>query len=390
MLFHRKKAQPEPQRPLVRYLVSAAGVPNYGDEFITRSWLHFLARREPTAEVWLDCIAPGHAALLFAGIHPNLHIVNTAWQLVWDAMDSAQRDIDRAAGFVRMWMENLGSPREDLGIVKMREADSIHFLGGGYINGQWPQHTLLAEVARLAKVREETKLIATGLGIAPMGSDDLARLRTWLDGFDHVEVRDQASASLLGIAPGHDDAFLCLSDETFSWHTDGFDARLLVCLQQDVVGRHPEAVPAVVETLLASDAAPDEPLALVESIAPEDCWALGLLREAWQGEVRLVPFMELWQGGLPFREDAIWVTTRFHMHLLGAASGARGAYLDFDNPFYATKHGSLAELGTGWTQMAGLEAGGAGATARAGFVDRAAQLSRVKLATAEGLYEPRA
>ena len=67
------------------YLVAAAGYPNYGDELITAQWLRYLAQHEPEAEIWVDCHNPGGAALLFRDLHPNLHFVDTVWQLGWAA-----------------------------------------------------------------------------------------------------------------------------------------------------------------------------------------------------------------------------------------------------------------------------------------------------------------
>ena len=387
-LFKRRVPEETPKPKVVRYLISAAGVPNYGDEFITRSWLSHLSKVEPESEVWLDCISASHAAHLFFGTHPNLHFTSTAWQLVWDAMGKTG-SVEGADELVRMWMRQLGSPREDLGITKLWEATSIHLLGGGYVNGQWPQHTLLADIARAARDHADKRLFATGLGTFPMGDEDAARARAWLGDFDFAEVRDDASAGLLGLAKGLDDAFLCLADESFAWRRAEHPSRLLVCLQQDVVGRHPEAVDAVVASLLASGASPDEPLTLVESVAPEDCWSLEALSSAWQGEVSLMPFMELWGEGLPAHEDAVWVTSRFHMHLLGASAGARGLYLDFENGFYATKHGSLSALGTGWGRLdpARLEASGApAASANPDFPSLALDLSRAKQMVAASLY----
>lgn len=59
------------------YLVSAAGVPNLGDELIARAWLDWLARAHPRVEVWLDCVEPGRAAHLLDGVHPRVRFTNT-------------------------------------------------------------------------------------------------------------------------------------------------------------------------------------------------------------------------------------------------------------------------------------------------------------------------
>ena len=68
----------------VLYLVGTSGHPNFGDEFIAASWLRFLARARPGAEVWLDCPHPGLASHLFDGLHPGLRTTDTLWRLAFE------------------------------------------------------------------------------------------------------------------------------------------------------------------------------------------------------------------------------------------------------------------------------------------------------------------
>lgn len=365
----------------LRYLISAAGVPNYGDEFITRAWLRWLATAEPESEVWLDCISPAHSAHLFADIHPNLHFTSTAWNLVWTADERADT-LDEAQGLIGSWMVGLGSPREDLGIIKMRSADSVHLLGGGYINEIWPHHVLLADIVGLVKQFRDVPVFCTGLGIAPCGDEWLAHLKDAIRPFDHIGIRDEASAEALGVPCGVDDAFLGVSGAGKLWRNERKDARVFICMQQDIIGKHPDAVGAVVQALADSGVSEDERLILVEAIPPDDGWALDALAERWSGEVVLMPFLDLWQQGFPTAKDAIWITSRFHMHLIGAASGASGLFLDFEEPFYSIKHGSLIKLGTGWTRLRPDDTGGA--PLKASFNNSFASLAKDKAARKRG------
>ena len=59
------------------YLVAPSGNPNYGDEFILRAWLRYLARVRPDADVVVDCHTPGQAAVLLRRCHPRLTFVCT-------------------------------------------------------------------------------------------------------------------------------------------------------------------------------------------------------------------------------------------------------------------------------------------------------------------------
>ena len=82
VLRHHPRRTWQAERPRIFYLVSPAGVPNWGDELIVATWLRYLARTHPDATVVVDCHSPGKAAVLLRGLHPNLVVTNTLWDLV--------------------------------------------------------------------------------------------------------------------------------------------------------------------------------------------------------------------------------------------------------------------------------------------------------------------
>lgn len=345
-------AGPRKSRARRHYLVSTAGQPNWGDEFITRAWIRFLAKSDPDSEIWLDCPNPSHSSLLLKDEHPHLHVVNTLWQLVWNTSDLLD-DSEAAAQKIRGWIRDGGTPREDFGIDLLRSMDTVHLLGGGYINQLWKANVLL--LVALAQLKEELNpkvlLYGTGLGLAPLKGIDLFLARTSLTAFDHMSVRDSRSADIAGTERGFDDAFLEIANTGSDWLEQNASARAFVCLQQDVVGRNPKAVKAAVDSLLLSGVEKSEPIFLVEAIPPEDSWSLDLFKDQWPGEVWLLPFSHLWNYGFPNAADTVWISSRFHMHLLGACAGARGIAMGFGNEYYDIKHGSLMDLGTGWANL---------------------------------------
>ncbi|TLM85644.1 polysaccharide pyruvyl transferase family protein [Pseudarthrobacter sp. NamE2] len=216
------------------YLISPAGNPNYGDELIAAGWLRYLAETRPETDVWLDCPNPGLATELFHGMHPRLHTTNTLWRACWEAASTGPGFVmDRVVHLVR----NYGSPAYDLGIDRLRSMESIHVLGGGYLNSLWPANA--GVIAGAAAVRSLTgaKLYATGLSVVPLltgtysaeGRDLIGLLRS----FDHVTVRDEESASVLGLPLGLDDAFLAAEHELRKGLARG-GADLVVCLQNDL------------------------------------------------------------------------------------------------------------------------------------------------------------
>lgn len=369
-----------------RYLVSTAGLPNLGDEFITRSWLRYLAIHEPDSDVWLDCSNPSHASLLFKDIHPHLHVVNTLWQLVWNTRHLLN-DSEAATEQIRYWIDHAGTPREDFGIDMLNHADSIHFLGGGYINQMWKANALLLVAAAQVKLRSpQTEVYATGLGLYPLAGIDLRIVQKSLARFDHITVRDKESADLTDTKLAPDDAFLDLNN---LWKDEEYNDRAFICLQQDVVGKHPQAVHVIIDSLLKSGIDKNEPITLVEAVPPDDAWSVDAFRKLWTGDVRILPFSHLWNIGFPINPQAVWISSRFHVHLLAAATGAKGIALEFGNEYYNVKHHSLQALGTGWPTLHIRDSNTTQpvqATANDKFPKRAAQLNAQKIAEAETLY----
>ena len=146
------------------YLIGPSGNPNLGDEFIAAAWLRYLAVERPDAEVWLDCPEPGLAQVLFDGLHPRLRVTNTLWRLVHE---NADVPIGTAAETIRTRVTELGSPSYDLGILKMREAESLHLIGGGFINENWSHHAGSFVGRRAVHALTGARLIATGQGLMP-------------------------------------------------------------------------------------------------------------------------------------------------------------------------------------------------------------------------------
>ena len=122
-------AAPGPRRPLEGplYLVSMASYPNYGDELIARRWLEHLARHRPEDEVWLDCRHPGTASALFGGLHPRLRVTDAVFRTVEDALRGSRRGVEDI-------ITSLGTPLYDAPLLALREAGSLHLLGGGFVN----------------------------------------------------------------------------------------------------------------------------------------------------------------------------------------------------------------------------------------------------------------
>jgi len=372
------------------YLVASGGNPNYGDELIVAAWLRFLARVRPDAAVWLDCPQPGTASALFAGIHPGFRATNTLWRACAEAPDQSAQGVWEHVGKI---VAHGGTPMYDVGLMVLGQADSIHLLGGGYVNGVWPDHVGL--VAGMAATRKLNgcRLVGSGLGLMPLPENAERLAKTFAD-FSAVSVRDDASAEFLGLETGLDDVFLGLLHELRrSADSERVQARardVMLCIQSDMTdeatfSRLRDKLRVVVENSLANGLS----VGYVEAIPGSDRRMFDAL-EGLIPEENFTPFTQVWSEGLPVRRGQQWYTSRFHPHMVAAAAGARGVAIGILDDYYDIKHRSLLELGSGWTYAAaGGDAELPEATGSAGFEASAIRLAGRKRTEALALYPVR-
>lgn len=367
----------EQGRPI--YLIAPAGHPNHGDEQLLAGWLRYLRHRLPGTPVVVDCHTPGQAAVLHHAEHPDVLFTDTLWRLAGEQADAGPAAV---IAFCREAVTDLGvRPGLASGIELLRGASTIHLIGGGYVNDQWPHHLGVAAGAAQAGRLAGVRVVATGQGLTPFA--DVGLLADALSGFELVTVRDDASRDLLagtGV-PVHlvgDDGWLALAGgagieagDHPVYSDDPLAARdLVLCTQSDLAD--PEQLAEAVARILAEWRVPGERITVVESIPGGDrvVWDLvcaradaagracpgddnddevGLVLAGLDlGRARFLPFQHVWSGGLPARSGQAWLTTRFHPHLFAAARGASGVALRTGSAYYDVKHGSLAAAGSPW------------------------------------------
>lgn len=330
------------------YLVASGGNPNYGDELIVAAWLRFLARVRPNAAVWLDCPQPGTASALFTGIHPGFRATNTLWRACADAPDqSAQGVWEHVSNVVALG----GTPMYGVGLMVLGQADSIHLLGGGYVNGVWPDHVGLVAGMMAARKLSGCRLAGSGLGLMPLPENAEVLAKSFAD-FSAVGVRDERSADFLGLATGLDDVFLGLFQELRrSVDSERVQSRakdVMLCIQSDMTdestfSRLGDKLRVVVESALAEG----QSVGYVEAIPGSDRRMFDAL-EGLIPEENFIPFTQVWNEGLPVHRGQHWYTSRFHPHMVAASAGAKGVAIGILDDYYDIKHRSLLDLGTGW------------------------------------------
>ncbi|KJL28401.1 polysaccharide pyruvyl transferase family protein [Microbacterium oxydans] len=380
-LFRAPQSSQPLQAPI--YLISAGGQPNFGDEFITRAWLDWLAEHQPNREVWLDTIEPGRASHLFRDTHPRLRTTNTLWHATHTG---ASDDPEAAAQRMQSLVRDLGSPRYDLGLRDLRTMGSMHLLGGGYMNSIWPENFGIITAMTTLKADFGIPIFATGQGLMPHDGPTLDWLRERLHEFDYVESRDAEGARAFDVTAGLDDAFLAFSNGRELYAPAAELPATMVLVQGDMAdAERDEQLGRAVERFMSEQQVASQ-VGFAEAIPPDDFrHAKAYVEDA----APFYPFMRIWENGFPAFEGQTWLTTRFHFHLLAAAAGARGTVLNARPGYYDVKHGSLQELGTGWSDWASEEDANAVVPAATGdpdFPAKAREFGQRKAALAAQLY----
>lgn len=354
------------------YLVGSSGFPNYGDELIAAQWLRHLAKTDPDADVWLDCHSPGPAQMLLGDEHPRVRFTDTLWRLCWEAPSDEPWTV---ANWVQHAVHDPGrAPRWVAGIELAARADVVHLLGGGYINAIWPRHVGLIAAAVAATRRSRGRAVLTGHGLLPAPPESAPLVRTLLERFDVIDVRDTPSAELLAGVPNVeqscDDSLLGFQPGR---RADGREPRYVICVQGDVGEQ--SGWPRLAGQLLAtlrSWGARGQQVGVVESIPRVDREVFALIEHELPG-AHFFSFSDIWHNGLPIAAQQTWISTRFHPHLLAAAAGARGVALSVRPGYYDVKHASLVELGSGWTLHAADDASPAAEPQSGGFSEEVLQ-----------------
>ncbi|MEZ0341380.1 polysaccharide pyruvyl transferase family protein [Mycobacterium sp. pV006] len=379
------------------YLVAPSGHPNYGDEFIVRAWLRHLARVRPDAEVIVDCHTPGQAAVLMAGAHPSVTFVDTLWRICFETAELPP--VDAVAAAAAVIGEPGRMPKLVCGVELLARADVVHVVGGGYINAVWPHHLALLAAAAAGADRAGARLVATGQGLLPVGDEQRrALLIAYAQRFATFDVRDQASYDVLAgigdrLTQTGDDAWLGLG------HSDVYDdeceaarRRVVFCLQSDLMddfagGRGVDGLADAASRLVESWGLDGADVAFVESIPGADRVVFDRISHLVPG-AEFMPFSHLWRTGLPAVPGQIWVTTRFHHHLLAAARGVSGIALTGRADYYPVKHQTLAEHGSGWLLSDSDDLPNAPVTGGGFRPEKVAAMTREKTSLAARIYPP--
>jgi hypothetical protein len=340
---------PTPPQPPFVYLIGEPGLPNYGDDLIAAQWLTYYAARHAEWAVVVDAMDPGRASSYLWRFHPRVVTTDTvariaAGQQFWPPSNESYQS---------QWiLDDLQSsarrPEFSAGIELLnRHVRGVHVMGGGYISGRFPGTLGRALMAPWARERG-LPFVATGLGVAPLEGAQASFIRRVLGG-DHVAVRDEASRTFLpeaALLP--DDVFVNALEGVYQAPPTG--VRYWVSIQADMGGQPRDAIfNHVVATLTEWGAAAGDPVGIVECSPLTDGQVAPAIEDAGFAPV-FYPIVDLLVHGFPAGPGQVWLSTRYHAHLLASFAGARGSYLSVDGEYYSPKHAAVKRLGSRWTE----------------------------------------
>lgn len=322
------------------YLISAAGMPNFGDDMLTRYWVEELQRRFPGCTIYLDAVDAVVAAELF----PDAKCVDYLWRLaqaLGDEGSVAHKFDDRYAMPLR----------ERLMSALFNSVESIHLLGGGYINELWGANSRLVELVAYFAEKNQLDCYATGLGLQPLSPENAAKMAPFIRQFTQFDVRDRASYDVLA----------SFDLPTLSFSGDDYFAFPLRPLGH-IVQRESVTLHLCIHTELSeNEMLTSDLLALLQQVTERfsQQYANSAIRfyEFRPGSdgvffqqvrerlpaVEFVSFEQIWQDGLVFASHDFCISSRFHFQVIAASLGVAGVALSWSD-YYDNKFSSLQAM----------------------------------------------
>ena len=325
------------------YLVSAAGMPNYGDDMLTRGWINFITRHYPNCDIYLDAVDPVVAKTFF----PDVNCVNYFWTLA------------QALGIEGSIAEKFSDPlllpiRERFMLRLFPEIESFHLIGGGYINDFSGANSRLIELISFFSEKFKIPCFATGLGLSPLSKTHASRFSDSINQYDFFDVRDASSFNVLNefslsnLSFVGDDYF-CFPFEENVRLIDTETPALRLCLNNEAVNvtdaeeKLLDFIGGIIEKYRAKH---DKGEIVFYEFRPGVDGEFYKLVKARHAQVKFLPFDVIWLEGLTFSPRDYFVSTRFHFQLIVASMGLTGISF-YWNEYYKNKFSSL-EVVSNW------------------------------------------
>lgn len=348
----------------VFYLISTAGFPNLGDEWITLSWLEAIFKKFPEASVFLDIHFPsGFAPLIQTRPYKSrVCCMDLFWQTTYpyagQPWDRSLRDIQDIYGRKRSSHNAL----RQLSLILPRIAH-IHFLGGGYFASFWQHHFLLLVLAGLIKQKYRLPVYWTGGSLCPIEDFQLQDLLPFLSHFDYLSFRDAESIDkvkkYLPKTPHltSDDLILGLALDLIRPPASSGQPAMLINLQSDFCQADSSSKmrPLLLEKIRFFQ---QNNYRLFYFEFNPECDLIGYqFLSQTISPIELIPFEMLWKAtalaGAPLNivhPETYALGSRFHFHYYLAWHDIPGEFIA-QTPYYDIKHKSICDSGSNWLPL---------------------------------------
>jgi polysaccharide pyruvyl transferase WcaK-like protein len=341
----------------VYYLISTAGFPNLGDEWITLTWLEAIFDTHPDAEVYLDVHFPsGFKELIKTRSYfERVSCVDFFWQMTYPY------DLYHWDAALKLFVKSVQSPLNKQPMLNyltdiLPRVEHIHFLGGGYFTSFWKHHYLLLVLASLMKQEYQMPVYWTGGSLYPIEDFQLNSLFPYLRCFDYISCRDDKTTSMLSgkgtTVP--DDLVLGLSLGVVKLPKLKNQRLLFINLQEDLLGVKSNKIIHLLSKKIKLFRDNGYEIVYLEFMPSGDLKSYECILESVP-EISLVTFKDLWHTTTDNRTHEMSILhktcyaigSRFHFHYLLSWYGVCGEYIS-NTPYYNNKHHSVCKLGSNW------------------------------------------
>lgn len=335
------------------YLVSAASG-NLGDDLISIAWIDKIRATNKQVHIFIDCVNPDAFATTLArtGRAERISVVGYLWRLTTEHANPWWE------GHCRLLQLLKTVDRPD--IVRLRsifkDSRYIHFLGGGYANGIWPQNLHAITTAAFFKKQFQIPMYWTGASVHPVPKVQLFDISESIQAFDWITTRDTPSSEALSIWNTQvkhtcDDLFLTLDTYRFIKSKERF---LFLNHQGDLrdIGFY---VDKLIELIKLANSEGFTPVYLT-GYQDADIRAAEVISR-YCPHCRNIDYdtllSSLLSNGFDIGTNSHAIVSRYHLHMILAYSGIQGNYISPNTDYYNNKHNILSELGSPFERFDG-------------------------------------
>ena len=335
-------------------MYSFAGNRNFGDDYIASEWIRYAKDKGYKKKIFFSAEATWLQAY---HLHDDAIFNNVMPAAIYQQVKDRKKELSTEKLDVQEYV-NCGKAAANVLLQStqwrdlVRNVTSLQICGGGFLNSVFPHAYAVASMMQRMAEKLSVPLYGTGLGLCPMDPEEES-VRELFEGFEIVECRDRDSFSILQkmggaikAKNGYDDTFLTPVKQA---EQPSRRPALFVNIQSDSGVYTQDIVLKRVLSVIESVKLTHE-INYVHFFQNSDAKFLNLMKRVTQIS-RVYDKDQLFSGGLPIQRGDLCITSRFHMHLLAARLGAKGAYLVGRQGYYDIKHKSNVALGSNWVDL---------------------------------------